>query len=158
MGGLQKTTVIDLTAYVAGPACARIMGELGAEVIKVEPFGGDEMRTQGMAWGMKFRTEFDDVAMDCTSFNKRWVSINLKTEDGHAFMMRLLEKADILLTSYRDKALEHLGLDYETLKENFRGWCMLTLQATDRKALMPTTPDLTARLFGLDREVIMNGR
>lgn len=72
MGGLQKTTVIDLTAYVAGPACARIMGDLGAEVIKVEPFGGDEMRTQGMAWGMKFRTEFDDVAMDCTSFNKRW--------------------------------------------------------------------------------------
>ena len=49
MGGLQKTTVIDLTAYVAGPACARIMGDLGAEVIKVEPFGGDEMRTQGMA-------------------------------------------------------------------------------------------------------------
>ena len=119
MGGLQKTTVIDLTAYVAGPACARIMGDLGAEVIKVEPFGGDEMRTQGMAWGMKFRTEFDDVAMDCTSFNKRWVSINLKTEDGHAFMMKMLEKADILLTSYRDKALEHLGLDYETLHEKF---------------------------------------
>lgn len=119
MGGLQNTRVIDLTAYVAGPACARIMGDLGAEVIKVEPFSGDEMRTQGMAWGMKFRTEFDDVAMDCTSFNKRWISINLKTESGHEFMLRLLEKADILLTSYRDKALEHLGLDYETLHKKF---------------------------------------
>lgn len=119
MGGLQNTKVIDLTQYVAGPACARIMGDLGADVIKVEPFSGDEMRTQGMAWGMKFRTEFDDVAFDCASFNKRWIAIDLKNEDGYKLMMKLLEDADIIITSYRDGALQRLGLDYDTLHERF---------------------------------------
>lgn len=49
MSGLQNVKVIDLTQYVAGPACCRLLGDLGADVIKVEPFTGDEMRTQGMA-------------------------------------------------------------------------------------------------------------
>lgn len=119
MGGLQNTKVLDLTQYVAGPACARVMGDLGANVIKVEPFSGDEMRTQGMAWGMKFRTEFDDVAFDCASFNKRWIAIDLKSEGGYDLMMKLLEDADILITSYRDGALKRLKLDYETLHERF---------------------------------------
>lgn len=119
MGGLANTKVIDLTSYVAGPACARIMGDLGADVIKVEPFVGDDMRTQGMAWGMKFRTEFDDVAMDCASMNKRWIAINLKSDEGYELMMRLLEDADILITSYRTQALEKLKLDYETLHRRF---------------------------------------
>lgn len=119
MGGLKNTKIIDLTQYVAGPACSRIFGDLGAEVIKVEPFTGDEMRTQGMAWGMKFRTEFDDVAFDCSSFNKRWTAINLKTEGGMAFMMKMLEDADIFITSFRDGALKRLGLDYDTLHKKF---------------------------------------
>lgn len=119
MSGLQGVKVIDLTQYGIAPACTRIMGELGAHVIKIEPFSGDEQRTQGLAWGMKFKTEFDDVAFDHGSFNKDWVAIDLKTEDGHNIMMKLLETADIFVTSLRDGALERLGLDYETLHSKF---------------------------------------
>lgn len=93
MSGLQNVKVIDLTQYVAGPACCRLLGDLGADVIKVEPFTGDEMRTQGMAWGLQFRTEFDDVAFDCASFNKRYISINLKSDEGIALMYKMLEKS-----------------------------------------------------------------
>lgn len=50
MSGLQGVKVIDLTQYGIAPACTRIMGELGARVIKIEPFSGDEQRTQGLAW------------------------------------------------------------------------------------------------------------
>lgn len=119
MSGMEGVKVVDLTQYGIAPACTRIMGELGASVIKVEPFSGDEQRTQGLAWGMRFKTEFDDVAFDHGSFNKDWVAIDLKTDDGHAVMMRLLDEADIFVTSLRDGALVRLGLDYETLHEKF---------------------------------------
>ncbi|MGI6105009.1 MAG: CaiB/BaiF CoA transferase family protein [Raoultibacter sp.] len=119
MSGMQGVKVIDLTAYAAGPGCSRIFGELGATVIKVEPFTGDEQRTQGMAWGMQFKTEFDDVAYDCGSFNKEWTAINLKSEEGSALMQKMISDADILITSFRDSALERLGLDYETLHEKY---------------------------------------
>lgn len=119
MSGMEGVKVIDLTQYGIAPACTRIMGELGAHVIKVEPFSGDEQRTQGLAWGMKFKTEFDDVAFDHGSFNKNWIAINLKKPQGHDVMLKLLEDADIFVTSLRDGALNRLGLDYETLHKQF---------------------------------------
>lgn len=119
MAGLEGTIVIDLTQYAAGPAASRALGEMGATVIKVEPFTGDEQRTQGVAWGMRFRTEFDDVAYDCGSFNKEWTAIDCKNPEGKEVMLNLLSKADIFVTSLRDGALKRLGLDYETLHEMF---------------------------------------
>ncbi|MBE6470926.1 MAG: CoA transferase [Coriobacteriaceae bacterium] len=119
MAGLEGTIVIDLTQYAAGPAASRALAEMGAKVIKVEPFTGDEQRTQGLAWGMRFRTEFDDVAYDCGSFNKEWTAIDCKNPEGKEVMLNLLSKADIFVTSLRSGALKRLGLDYETLHEKF---------------------------------------
>ena len=114
MAGLEGVIVVDLTQYAAGPAASRLLGELGATVIKVEPFTGDEQRTQGAAWGMHYKSEFDDVAYDCGSFNKEWTAIDCKSPEGKEAMIRLLEKADIFVTSLRDGALQRLGFDYET--------------------------------------------
>lgn len=119
MAGLEGIKVVELTQYAAGPAAGRALAELGATVIKIEPFTGDEQRTQGLAWGMKFRTEFDDVAYDCGSYNKEWTAINAKNPEGYKVFMKLLETADIFLTSLRSGALGRLGLDYETLHEKF---------------------------------------
>jgi crotonobetainyl-CoA:carnitine CoA-transferase CaiB-like acyl-CoA transferase len=110
--------VVDLTQYVAGPACPRLLGELGATVYKVEPFTGDEQRTQGAGWGCR-KTELDDPAYDASSTNREWLSVNLKSAEGMAFMHKLLAEADVFVTSFRNGALERLGLDYETLKAKY---------------------------------------
>ncbi|MDX5628775.1 MULTISPECIES: CaiB/BaiF CoA-transferase family protein [unclassified Brenneria] len=117
--GLEGIKVVDLTAYVAGPACPRILGEMGATVYKIEPFTGDEQRTQGASWGMNHKTKFDDAAFDMSSMNKKWLSINLKSPEGQALIYKLIGDADIVITSFRDGALKRLGLDYETLSGKF---------------------------------------
>lgn len=114
MKGLEGIVVVEVTGYVAAPACLRILGEMGATIYKVEPFTGDEYRTNGPAFGMK-KTDVDDPSFDLASLNKEFLAVNLKDPDGMAFLEKLLAKADMMVTSFRDHALEHLGLDYETV-------------------------------------------
>lgn len=118
MNGLTGIKVVELTSYVAAPACPRILGEMGAEIIKIEPFTGDEQRTQGPGFGMK-RNDIEDPAFDMSSMNKNWLSVNLKNAAGLTFVYKLIESADIVITSFRDKALLKLGLDYETISSKF---------------------------------------
>lgn len=120
MKGLEGIKIVELTGYVAAPCSPRILGEMGAEIIKVEPLTGDEQRTQGPGFGMT-RTEREDPAFDMSSMNKNWVSINLKAPDGMEFLHRMLKDADVVITSFRDKALVKLGLDYDTLHAKYPG-------------------------------------
>ncbi len=116
MRGLEGIKVVELTGYVAAPACPRILGEMGATIYKIEPASGDEYRTNGPAFGMQ-KTDIDDPAFDFASLNKNFLSVNLKTEAGMEFLHKLLADADIMVTSFRDKALKKLGLDWETVHE-----------------------------------------
>ncbi|MDR3439337.1 CoA transferase [Telmatospirillum sp.] len=118
MNGLEGIRVIDLSQYVAAPACPRVLGEMGAEVIKIEPLTGDEQRTQGPSFGMA-PNEIENRGYDQANANKNWVSINLKTRRGMEFALRLIEEADVVVTSFRDSALKKLGLDYKTLSKKF---------------------------------------
>jgi len=119
MAGLQGLKVVDLTIFAAAPGCARLLAELGATVYKIERETGDDQRTQGVSWGMKFKTDIDDAAFDCGGFNRKWVSLNLKTKRGMDAMLQLLSQADVFITSNRTPALKRMGLDYETLHEKF---------------------------------------
>lgn len=114
MRGLEGIKVVELTSYVAAPACPRILGEMGATVYKIEPASGDEYRTNGPGFGME-KTDIDDPAFDYASINKTFVSINLKSEEGTALLDKMLAEADIMVTSFRDKALVKLGLDWESI-------------------------------------------
>lgn len=116
MKGLEGVKVVELTGYVAAPACLRVLGEMGATVYKVEPFTGDEYRTNGPAFGMH-KTEIDDPSFDLASLNKKFLSVNLKDPEGKAFVEKMLSEADIMVTSFRDPALKKLGLDYESVHE-----------------------------------------
>lgn len=118
MKGLEGIKVIELASFIAAPASPRILSELGAEIIKIEPFGGDEQRTQGPGYGM-LRDDIEDPAFDMGGLKKNWVSINLKSPEGIAFAYKLIESADIVVTNFRDKALIKLGLDYETIHKKF---------------------------------------
>ena len=115
---LEGVKVVDLTYFVAGPGAARILADWGADVIKVEPSFGDPGRGTGAT--MSCPTE-----KTCNPFytaynaNKRGLSLNLKTELGKAVLFKLLETADVFVSSYRTGALKRLGLDYDSLSKKY---------------------------------------
>lgn len=117
-GPLAGVKVVELCEWVAAPAAVRILSEMGAEVIKVEPTHGDAQRTQGAGFGID-KTDLEDPTLDLNNTNKNWVSLNLKHPDGLKVMKQLLAEADVFITSLRSQALERLGLDYASLSAEF---------------------------------------
>jgi formyl-CoA transferase len=110
---LQGIRIIDMTHNQAGPACAQILGFLGADVIKLEePKGGDVARTN-----MRDRPDSDSLFFLVLNANKRSLTLNLKTEDGKALFRRLIGESDVLLENFGPGALDRLGLGYDTLKQ-----------------------------------------
>ena len=118
MGPLKGVKVIDLTTYLAAPTTVRVMGEWGADLIKVEAPKGDPAREQGAVFNMPF-TDEENLAFDVANMDKRFITINLKTERGLEVMDKLLAEADVFVTNTRTKGLVKLGLDYDTLKAKF---------------------------------------
>ena len=115
-GPLRDVRVIDLSTIVSGPLCAQILGDLGADVIKIESPIGDTTRYMG---GQR--------KGDLTGFfaqmnrNKRSVVLDLKSEQGAAALRRMVARADVVLENFRPDVMDRLGLGYETLaKENPR--------------------------------------
>ncbi|TVR06423.1 MAG: CoA transferase [Salinarimonadaceae bacterium] len=107
---LEGLKVIDLSRVRAGPTCARIFADFGADVIKVEsPPGVDP--NEGMSGP---RHGYDMLNLHR---NKRSLTLNLKTDAGRAIMRRLVEDADVVIENFRPDVKERLGLDYETLAE-----------------------------------------
>lgn len=119
MQPLKGLKVVDLTTFLATPTTGRILGEWGADVIKVEAFKGDPCRVnQAVVFGMPSSDE-ENLAFDVANFHKRFVALNLKTEKGLEVMMKLLAEADVFITNTRTKSLAKMGLDWETLHEKF---------------------------------------
>lgn len=121
-GPLAGLRVIELGTLIAGPFCARILAEFGAEVIKIEaPDGGDPLRTwrklhQGTSlwWSVQAR-------------NKKSVTANLRTAAGQEIVRRLAREADIVIENFRPGALEKWGLGYERLSAENPGLIMVRL-------------------------------
>jgi crotonobetainyl-CoA:carnitine CoA-transferase CaiB-like acyl-CoA transferase len=117
-GPLAGVTIVELCEWVAAPAGVRLLSEMGAEVIKIEPPHGDAQRTQGPGFGAD-RNDLEDPIFDLNNTNKNWLCIDLKSPEGMTVCKQLLAKADVFVTSLRDQALVKLGLDYETLSREF---------------------------------------
>jgi alpha-methylacyl-CoA racemase len=109
---LDGIRVLDLSQYVPGPFATMTLGDLGAEVIKVEPPFGDPMRTA-------FMQDEDGISPLYKQLNagKRIVKLDLKTDEGKAAFTKLVEKADVLLESFRPGVMARLGFDGERLRE-----------------------------------------
>ncbi len=114
-GALAGKLVIDLSRVLGGPYCTQILADHGAEVIKIEPPRGDETRD----WGPPYHD--DDAAYFIgVNRNKRSMGLDLTQEQGRAVLLRLLEKADVLVENFKPGTMEKWGLCYETvLKEKF---------------------------------------
>ncbi|MSQ53223.1 MAG: CoA transferase [Betaproteobacteria bacterium] len=115
-GPLSHIRVLDLTQRLAGPYGTQMLGDLGAEIIKLEPPGGDPTH----------KTPPHFVGGESTYYlsfnrNKRSVIIDLKEVRGRELMRELLGKCDVLVENNRPGAMARLGLDYATLKKDFPG-------------------------------------
>jgi crotonobetainyl-CoA:carnitine CoA-transferase CaiB-like acyl-CoA transferase len=113
-GALDGLRVVDLTRVVAGPLCAQMLGDLGADVAKVERRGdGDDLRALGPPFvpGSEDSTYFVSL-----NRNKRSVSVDFARPEGAAILKRMAAGADVLLENFRPGTLDRYGLGYETLR------------------------------------------
>ena len=125
-GPLRGLRVFDLTRVLAGPTCAQMLGDLGADVIKVErPGSGDD--TRGFAPPVMPGTE-ESAYFVGVNRNKRSVTLDISTAEGQDLALRLIAGCDILLENYKVGALAKFGLGYAQLRERFPGliYCSIT--------------------------------
>ncbi|MDR0489909.1 MAG: CoA transferase [Oscillospiraceae bacterium] len=115
---LEGIRVIEMSTFIAVPACARFFAEFGADVIKIEPKGGDVVRFNGVSEG-RLGDPYENTTFDLENAHKRSLVVNLKAPEGREILFRLLEDTDIFLTNWRPQALDKLGLNYEDLKDRF---------------------------------------
>jgi crotonobetainyl-CoA:carnitine CoA-transferase CaiB-like acyl-CoA transferase len=108
---LHDIRVCDLTQNLAGPLCAQILGDLGADVIKVEAPGGDP----GRAWGPPFWGA-DSTLFLSANRNKRSIILDLKTPEGRGILHRIAGESDVLVQSARFGVPERLEYDYESIR------------------------------------------
>ena len=109
-GPLAGIRVVDLSQMLAGPAAAQLLGDQGADVIKVETLGGDPVRG-----GMK--DQVTGAQFSVINRNKRSISLNLKTDEGLAVLRKLVATADVLLQNFRPGVVDRLGISYEDVQK-----------------------------------------
>jgi crotonobetainyl-CoA:carnitine CoA-transferase CaiB-like acyl-CoA transferase len=113
-GPLDGIRVLDLTRVLAGPYCTMFLGDLGAEVVKIEQPGvGDDTR----GWGPPFAGG-ESAYFLCVNRNKKSVTVDLKSKEGVTLLRRLAERADVLIENFRPGTMERLGLDEKELRAN----------------------------------------
>lgn len=115
-GALAGTRVIDLTQMLAGPYCTMMLADQGAEVIKIEPVGGDPTRLFGPFPEGDTERPFGGY-FQSTNRNKASLGLDLKTAEGKELLKRLVAGADILVENFRAGVMDRLGLGYEVLAE-----------------------------------------
>jgi formyl-CoA transferase len=109
---LSGMRVLDVCQVMAGPFCCMLLGDLGADVIKVEPPEGDQARR---AMGFKLKGD-DSLGFLNMNRNKRSIILDLKSEAGRNVFFRLAETADVIVENYRPGAMKKLGVDYEAVR------------------------------------------
>jgi crotonobetainyl-CoA:carnitine CoA-transferase CaiB-like acyl-CoA transferase len=130
LGALSHIRVLDLSRVLAAPWATQILGDLGAEVIKIEkPGEGDETRH----FGPPFLTNRDGGRGDATYFltanrNKKSVTVDMSRPEGQALIKRLARRAHVVVENFKTGALARYGLDYDSLKQENPGliYCSLT--------------------------------
>lgn len=128
---LSGIKVLDLSRILAGPSAAQLLGDLGADVVKVEkPGDGDDTRK----WGPPYIRDSAGEKTDESAYylsanrNKRSIAIDISTEEGQALVHRLIEKADVLIENYKVGGLAKFGLAYAQLQPKYPAlvYCSVT--------------------------------
>jgi crotonobetainyl-CoA:carnitine CoA-transferase CaiB-like acyl-CoA transferase len=110
---LNSMKVVSFCHVLQGPACTQYLGDMGAQVIKIEPIGGERARRWA---GAELPGGVSGLYL-CAFRNKRLISIDLKSEEGREIVFSLIEKADVVVENFRDGVMARLGLSYEDVKK-----------------------------------------
>lgn len=108
---LDGVRVLDLTQFLAGPFCTMILGDLGADVVKIEPPGGEVQRNSMRVGG----EDIDPPSFMALNRNKRSIVLDLRSEDGRELLYELVDQADVLVENFKPGTTKKLGIDYDTL-------------------------------------------
>lgn len=112
---LDGVRVIDFTQVMMGPSATQMLGDLGADVIKVEnPNGGDLSRR---SFGAKNEQQLNNPIFCSLNRNKRSLALDLRNEDAKQIVYKLIKSADVVVSNFRPGVMERLGFDYETLSK-----------------------------------------
>ena len=134
-GPLHGIKVLELGTLIAGPFCARMLGEFGAEVIKIEsPQGGDPIRQ----W--RVLKDGNSLWWSVQSRNKKSITLNMKDARAQAIARQLALDADIVIENYRPGVLEKWGLGYEQLKSINPALIMVRLSGYGQTGPMRDAP------------------
>jgi formyl-CoA transferase len=132
-GPLRDLRVLELGSFIAGPFAGQLLGDLGAEVLKVEPPGeGDPMRRWGVCLPHGPGGEHRSVWGPAIARNKRSVAIDLRRRDGAALVAAMAAHCDVVLENFRPGTLEGFGLGYETLAAANPGLVMVHVSGFGR--------------------------
>ncbi|MEM3953047.1 MAG: CoA transferase, partial [Nitrososphaerota archaeon] len=111
-GPLEGIRVLDFTRIMAGPFTTMLLGDLGADVIKVEPPGGDDTRSWGPPW-----IGVDSAYFMSANRNKRSIVIDLKKPESRTIIEKLVKFSDVVVENFRPGVVKELGIDYEELSK-----------------------------------------
>ena len=137
---LEGIRVLDVTQVMAGPFCAMQLCDMGADVIKIEPPGGDSTR------GMAGASGTDSPGFNAVNRGKRGVVLDLKLPAGQDVFRRLARRADIVIENYRPGVMRSFGLDYESLRGDYPGLIYASISGYGQ-----TGPSASKGGFDLDR-------
>ncbi|SIT47648.1 L-carnitine dehydratase/bile acid-inducible protein F [Paraburkholderia piptadeniae] len=150
---LAGVRILDLSRVLAGPWCAMVLGDLGAEVIKVEhPKRGDDTRDWGIRVGTTETAYFNSV-----NRNKRSVCLDLQTAEGQQIARDLARQSDVVIQNFKFGGAEKLGLGYEQLKEGHEDLIYCSISGYDRHGPEAARPGYDVVLQGEAGLMALNG-
>lgn len=150
---LQTLRVLDLSRVLAGPYCTQMLGDLGAEIIKIEkPGAGDDTRL----WGPPFLKDANGNDTHESAYylsinrNKKSVAVDIKTKEGQQIIKQLLESSDILIENFKVGGLDKYGLGYAQLKDNYPKLIYCSITGFGQSGPLSQEPgyDLAAQAMG----------
>jgi len=150
---LSGVRVLDLSRILAGPWCAMVLGDLGAEVIKVEhPERGDDTRDWGLKIGLTETAYFNSV-----NRNKRSITLDLQTAEGQEIASDLAAKCDVVIQNFKFGGIEKMGLGYEQLSAEHPGLIYCSITGYDRTGPEAARPGYDLVIQGEAGLMALNG-
>lgn len=150
---LAGIRVLDISRVLAGPWCGMVLGDLGAEVIKVEhPLRGDDTRDYGLRVGSTETAYFNSV-----NRNKRSVPLDLQTAEGQQIARELASKCDVVIQNFKFGGADKLGLGYEQLKQDHEDLIYCSISGYDRTGSEAARPGYDLVIQGEAGLMALNG-